>query len=68
MHTVRCVSTRTQNCHAKQSGKEDEIQKFMYRGTVQQMWNTKCKIIPAITGATGTVTKYLGKNLEAILT
>jgi hypothetical protein len=30
------------------------------------MWNPKCKIIPAIIGATGIVTKGLRKNLEAI--
>jgi hypothetical protein len=30
------------------------------------MWNTKCTIIPEITGATGRVTKDLKRNLEAI--
>jgi len=30
------------------------------------MWNLKCKIIPVITGATGIVTRSLGKNLEDI--
>jgi hypothetical protein len=30
------------------------------------MWNIKYVIIPVITGATGTVTKGLNKNLEAI--
>jgi hypothetical protein len=30
------------------------------------MWNMKCKIIPVISGAMGTVTKVLKKNLEAI--
>jgi hypothetical protein len=30
------------------------------------MWNLKLKSIPAITGATGIVTKVLNKNLEAI--
>jgi hypothetical protein len=33
---------------------------------IQRMWNMKCMIIPLITGATGTVTKGLKKNLEAI--
>jgi hypothetical protein len=28
------------------------------------MWNLKCKIIPVIIGATGTVTKVLKKNLK----
>jgi pantothenate kinase type III len=30
------------------------------------MWNLKCKVIPAITGATGIVTTSLRRNLEAI--
>jgi hypothetical protein len=33
----------------------------------QRMWNLKCTITPVITGATGTETKSLRKNLEAIL-
>jgi ABC-type methionine transport system permease subunit len=30
------------------------------------MWNLKCTIIPVIIGATGTVTRSLRKNLEAV--
>jgi hypothetical protein len=33
---------------------------------IQRMLNLKCKIIPVINGATGTVTKDLTKNLETI--
>jgi hypothetical protein len=33
---------------------------------IQQMWNTKCMIIPVVTGATKIVTKGLKKNLEPI--
>jgi hypothetical protein len=35
---------------------------------IQQMWNLKCTIIPAIIGAraTGIVTRNLRKNLEAV--
>jgi hypothetical protein len=32
---------------------------------IQRMWNLRCTIIPATTGATGIVTKSLRKNLEA---
>jgi hypothetical protein len=32
---------------------------------IQRMWRMKCMIIPAVTGATGVVTKGLRKNLEA---
>jgi len=31
MHTDRCDNTRRQKCCAKGSGKEVEIQEFMYR-------------------------------------
>ena len=30
------------------------------------MWNLKCTIISLIIGATGIVTRNLGKNLEAV--
>ena len=33
MHTDRCGVTWRQECCAKGSGKEDKIQKFMYRDT-----------------------------------
>jgi hypothetical protein len=33
---------------------------------IQRMWNLKCMIIPVINGATGIVTKSLGKTLGAI--
>jgi hypothetical protein len=31
---------------------------------IKRMWNMKCVIIPAVTGATGVVTKGLRTNLE----
>jgi hypothetical protein len=30
------------------------------------MWDMKCMVVPVITGASETVTRGLGKNLEAI--
>ena len=30
------------------------------------MWNLQCTIIPVVIGATGVVTRSLGKNLEAV--
>jgi hypothetical protein len=33
---------------------------------IQRVWNIKCVTIPAVTGATGIVTKALEKHLEAI--
>ena len=46
MYTDRCGNIRRQKCCTKGSGKEVEIQKFMYRDTT--MWNLKCTIIPII--------------------
>ena len=33
---------------------------------IQRMWNLKCTIVPVIIGATGTVTRSLGKHLETV--
>jgi len=33
---------------------------------IQRMWNLKCTIVPVIIGATGIVTRSLGKNLETV--
>ena len=64
MYSDRCGNTRRQKCCAKGSGKEVEIQKFMYRDTTKV--ELKCTIIPIIIGATGIVTRSLRKNLEAV--
>ena len=42
MHTDRCGNTRRQKCCAKGSGKEVEIQEFIYRDTTNvepEMYN-----------------------------
>ena len=33
---------------------------------MQRMWNLKCTVVPVIIGATGIVTRSLGKNLGAV--
>ena len=33
---------------------------------IKRMWNLKCTIIPVITGATGIVTRGVGKNLKDV--
>jgi hypothetical protein len=58
MHNDRHGNTGRQKCCAKGSGKAVKIQEFM--------WNLKRAIIPVIIGATGTVTRSLMKNLEAV--
>ena len=41
--------------------------KYKSLGTeTERMWNLKCTIVPVIIGATGTVTRSLKKNLQAI--
>ena len=60
MHTARCGNTRRQKCCAKGSGKEVQIQEFMYRDT------TNVEPEPVIIGATGIVTRSLRKNLETV--
>ena len=64
MHTDRCGNTRRQKCCAKGSGKEVEIQEFMYRDTTNV--EPEITIIPVIIGATGIVTRSLRKHLEAV--
>ena len=61
MHTDRCGNTSRQKCCAKGSGKEVEIQKFMYRDTTNvepEMYD-----LPVIIGATGIVSRNLRKTL-----
>jgi hypothetical protein len=58
MHTDRCGNTRRRKCRAKGSGKEVKIPEFRYRDTTN--------VEPEMYDYTGTVTKSLRKNLEAI--
>ena len=64
LRTDRCGNTRRQKCCAKGSGKEDEIQEFMYRDTTNV--EPEITIIPVVIGATGIVTRSLRKNMEAV--
>ena len=41
MHTDRCGNTSRQKCCAKGSGKEVEIQEFMYRDQLRSYLNKK---------------------------
>jgi hypothetical protein len=48
---------------------KDTEKKLKYKSLcikIQRMWNLNCMIIPVIIGATGVVTRSLGKNLEAV--
>jgi len=45
---------------------EKEEEKSIKYESLCGMWNTKCFIIPVISGANGIVTKDLRKNLEAV--
>jgi len=63
MHTDRCGNTRSEKCCAKGSGKEVEIQEFMYRDKTNVETET---ILPVIIGAIGVIMRRLRKNLEAV--
>ena len=51
-----------------QMEEENELKHTRLRIVIQRIWNMKCTnmFIPVITGANGTVTKGLRKNLEDI--
>jgi hypothetical protein len=59
MYADSCGNTRRQKCCAKGSGKEVEMQEFMYRDTTNV--EPECTIIPIVIGATGIVTRSLRK-------
>ena len=64
MYTDRCGNTRRQKCCPKGSGKEVEIQKFMYRDTT----NVEPEMYDYTNNnwTTGIVMGSLRKNLEAV--
>ena len=64
MHIDRCGNNRGRN--VTQRGEERKIKCKNLCTGIKRMWNTKCVVIPLITGATGMVTEGLKDNLEAI--
>ena len=50
---------RRQKCNHERSRKDSKIE-------IQRMWNVKTKVIPVITGATGTISKSFKKYLSNI--
>jgi len=64
MHTDRYDNTRRQKCCEKEAEKKLKYKRLGIQ--IQRMLNLKCTIIPAITGATGIVTRSLRKNLETV--
>jgi hypothetical protein len=52
------------NVMQKKAGKKPKYKCLFI--AIHRMWNLKCKIIPVKTGDTGTVTKGLKKDLEAV--
>jgi len=48
----------------KEAGKKLKYESLYIE--IHRMWNLKCTIKPAITEATGIVTRNLRKNLEAV--
>jgi len=65
MHVDRCDDICGHKCCAKGSTKEVKIQQFMYKDTTNVEHEMCACTVPAICGATGTVTKGIKNNLEA---
>ena len=63
MHTVAIPADR--NVVQRETEKKLKYKSLCVE--MLQMWNLKCTVVPAITGATGMVTRSLKKNLEAVL-
>jgi len=64
MRTDRCGNTCRHKCCAKGSGKEVNIQEFMYRDTANV--EPESTVTPVIIGAIAIVTTSLRKNLETV--
>ena len=62
MHINRCSNPRRQKCDKKETEKT-----LKYMGLtieIQRMWNIKTWVIPAIIGATGTISKSFRKYVR----
>ena len=63
MHTDRVAIPADRNVTQNEAEKKLKYSSLCIE--TQRMWNLKCTIISVIIGATGIVTRSLGKNLEA---
>ena len=62
MHSDRCANNRRQKCRAKEV--EEKLKYNSLCTEIQRMWNLQCKIIPVVTGATGTTRRGLRRIFE----
>jgi ribosomal protein L17 len=64
MHVNRCSNFRRQKLIKKEA---EKILKYKDVTTeLQRMWNVKARVIPVITGATGTISKSFRKYVSNI--
>jgi hypothetical protein len=64
MYVDRCSNLRRQKCDSKRSREDFEIEDLTIE--IQSMWNVKPRVIPVITGATGTISKSFRKYVCTI--
>jgi hypothetical protein len=64
MHVNRCCSFRRQKCDRKEA---ETILKYKdLTIEIHRMWNVKARVIPVVTGATGTISKSFRKYVSNI--
>jgi hypothetical protein len=66
MYVNRRCNFRRQKCDLKRSREDFKIQYKELTIEIQRMWNVKTKVIPVITGATGTISKSFRKRMSNI--
>ena len=64
MHINRCSNPWRQKCDLKRSREDLKYRDLTIE--IQRMWNVKTRVIPVITGATGTISKSFRKYVSDI--
>jgi hypothetical protein len=65
MYVNRCCNPRRQKCDRKKEAEKTLKYKDLTT-QIQRMWNVKTKVIPVITGATGTISKSFRKYMSNV--
>jgi hypothetical protein len=64
MYSNTCCNFRKQECGKKEAEKILKYKDLIVE--IQRMWNVKTKVVPVITGASGTISKSFRKYLSNI--
>jgi hypothetical protein len=67
MHANRCCNFRDRHAVKKEAKKTPKYKNLTTE--IQHLWNVKTKVIPVITGATGTIptTTNMGNNITSTI-